>query len=199
MEWDRVQEAVRRDPTLVKVYAALEKGEQASSQYYSLLHGQLFYKDSMVIPRSSEWATNLIREFHATPSGGHVGALRTYRRLAANVHWPEMIRHVTEFVSACDICQHNKYETKSSVGLLQPLPIPERVWKDISLDFISGLLRSDSIDYILVLVDRFSKYGHFVGLKHPFTSRSVAHVSDVRLFACMGFRGVLYRIAIRSF
>lgn len=86
------------------------------------------------------------------------------------------MRQVTKYVTACDICQRNKYETKSPAGLLQLLPIPERVWEDINLDFISGLLRSDSIDCVLVVVDCFSKYAHFVGLKHPFTACSVAQV-----------------------
>lgn len=44
----------------------------------------------------------------------------------------------------------------------------------VSLDFIEGLPKSHNYDCILVVVDKFSKYAHFVPLKHPFTAFQVA-------------------------
>ncbi|XP_021766248.1 uncharacterized protein LOC110730736 [Chenopodium quinoa] len=77
---------------------------------------------------------------------------------------------VPGFSLKCKVCQVSKYDTAAKPGALQPLPIPEQIWTDISMDFITGLPMSMSRNVIFFIVDRLSKYAHFMYLKHPFTS-----------------------------
>ena len=81
-----------------------------------------------------------------------------------------MKKHVRE----CDICKRLKYETYHVARLLQPLPIPNKPWLDVSMDFVEGLPKSQSKDVVLVVVDKLTKFVHFIPLSHPYTAAKVA-------------------------
>ena len=85
-----------------------------------------------------------------------------------------MWQHMKEFLQQCDVCQRFKTDCMQLAGLLQPLPIPTQIWTDVSMDFIEGLPSSNGYTIIMVVVDRLTKYAHFVALKHPFSTVSVA-------------------------
>ena len=61
-------------------------------------------------------------------------------------------------------------------GLLQPLPIPAQAWISISMDFIEGLPKSKEEDSLLVVVDWFTKFAHYIGLTHPYIAQEVARI-----------------------
>jgi hypothetical protein len=87
-----------------------------------------------------------------------------------------MKQDVRTFVDECDVCQCSKGETVKNMGTLQPLPIPPTIWRNISMDFIAGLSKSDNNSVIMVVVDRLSTYAHFCALQHPFTKSTLVHI-----------------------
>lgn len=65
---------------------------------------------------------------------------------------------VEKGVKESDICKQTKLGWITYPGLLQPLSILEWVWRDITMNFIEGLSKSEDEDTTLIMVDRFTKY-----------------------------------------
>lgn len=132
-------------------------------------------KDNHIwVANNSALRTKVILALHSSPIGGHSGIHSTYHKVKHLFHWKGLKQQVEDFVKQCVVCQQAKHEHCHPPGLLQPLPIPEGAWQDISLDFIEGLPISEGSNIILVIVDRFTKYAHYLPLKHPFTAHQVA-------------------------
>lgn len=107
-----------------------------------------------------------------------MGIAKTLARLSENFSWPGIRQDVIDFVTNCLPCQQTKYETKKIAGLLCPLPVPQRPWEDLSLDFILGLPLYHGNSVILVVVDRFSKGIHLGMLPAAHTAHVVASLID---------------------
>ena len=51
------------------------------------------------------------------------------------------------------MCIRSKPVNQLPIGLLKPLPIPERPWEDIAYDLVVGLPESEGFDAILTVID----------------------------------------------
>ena len=75
------------------------------------------------------------------------------------------------------MCSRSKNPRHRPYGLLQPLPIPERPWSSVSMDFITDLPPSATFDAIYVVVDRLTKMAYFIPYK-----KSISGEETTRLF-----------------
>jgi transposase InsO family protein len=107
-----------------------------------------------------------------------------YRRLKNIFAWKGMKKQVQHFVQTCQVCLKAKPDRAAYPGKLQPLPTPHEAWHTVSLDFIECLQKSGNSNCILVVVDKFTRYGHVISLSHPYTASSVAMV----------FRNEIYKL-----
>jgi hypothetical protein len=97
-----------------------------------------------------------------------------------------MKQTIKDLVDACSVCHQAKPDRSRYPGILQPLPVPQHAWQAISLDFIEGLPLSGVYNTILVVVDRLSKYAHFVAMHHPFTALKVAKIFMTSVYRLHG-------------
>ena len=79
-------------------------------------------------------------------------------------------------VKECSVCQQMKHKTYHPTGLLQPLLIPDKPCSAVSMDFIDGLPKSQMMDVIMVVVDRLTKYVHFIALSYPYSPAKVTYL-----------------------
>ena len=54
------------------------------------------------------------------------------------------------------------------------------------MDFVKGLPISQGKSTVMVVVDRFSKYSHFITIAHPYTAVSIAQVFFENIFKLHG-------------
>ncbi|KAJ9521060.1 hypothetical protein QJQ45_022784 [Haematococcus lacustris] len=107
--------------------------------------------------------TDLLCEAHDVPTAGHLGRDKTYLRLSRLVYWPRMAAAVHDYIRTCTHCQRNKSSTTKPFGLLQPLPVPQHRWEQVSMDLITQLpVTSAGHDAIVVFVDKLTKMIHTV-------------------------------------
>jgi len=142
--------------------------------HFSWKAGLLRYKNRIWVGHNPVLHKKIIAALHDSAVGGHSGVAVTYSRIKHLFAWTGLRNDVEQYVKACVVCQQAKPDRAKLLGLLQPLPVPAAVWQVVSLDFIEALPLSGGYNCILVVVDFFSKYAHFLGLKHPFTAATVA-------------------------
>lgn len=131
----------------------------------SLNFDQGYYRrgSALVIPDKAHLRRLCVTEAHSTPYSGHFGIRRTVKKIKEHFWWPSLTDDVKSYVAACSACQLNKARHTEQKGLLQPLQIPTDRWSSVSMDFITGLPRTqNSKDAILVFVDRLTKMIHLV-------------------------------------
>jgi transposase InsO family protein len=125
----------------------------------------LLFRGRKWVPDSEPLRTKLIQQVHDSVMAGHPGREVTSALLARLYFWPHMMRDVRQFVRNCDLCCSNKVWRERKQGFLKPLPIPDRIWTEISMDFITDLPESDGCTNLLVVTDRLSKGVILEGMK----------------------------------
>ncbi|GKA40938.1 retrotransposable element Tf2 [Tanacetum coccineum] len=171
----KVQGSYANNPFLQKVIQKIANGTQTSIKY--VWEGNVLKrKGKIIVGADEQLRTIIVQHYHAGAVGGHFGTNVTAHKVGTLFYWKGLHKAVKKVIRECDMCQRQMADLAAYPGLLQPLPIPEKIWSEISMDFISGLPKSQGKIVIFVVVDRLSKYAHFMALSHPYTASLVPQV-----------------------
>ncbi|CAM8882492.1 unnamed protein product [Rhodiola kirilowii] len=170
-----LRNALQRDDSTRQVIQGYET-QPDQFPNHNFKDGLLLYRDKLVIPEDPTLRDLILQEYHDTAVGGYAGIQRTLARVGAHFYWSSINNDVKLYVQQCATCQQVKSLNSKPQGLLQPLPLPSGIWTDLTMDFITQLPKSGGFSVILVVVDRLSKYAHFVPLQAGFTAEKVARI-----------------------
>lgn len=145
-----VQEQRRSFPTMLGVRVSITECSQNGE-------GKLLFRGRRWVPDSEPLRTGLIQYTHDSTMAGHPGRDVTGGLLSRQFFWPGMLQDVRIFCRNCDKCRMNNSWKDRRQGFLKPLPVPERIWREISVDFVVDLPLSNDCKNLLVITDRLSK------------------------------------------
>lgn len=150
-------------------------GIKVSISECSLEGGELMFRGRKWVPDYESLRTKLIQDTHDSIMTGHPGREATSAIMMRQFFWPNMLQDIRRFVRNCDVCCRNKAWRDRKHGFLKPLPIPSRIWKEISIDFVVGLPVSQGRTNLMVITDRLSK-GVILEAMEDITAEAVAAV-----------------------
>ncbi|RVW89330.1 Transposon Ty3-I Gag-Pol polyprotein [Vitis vinifera] len=177
-----VADALRHGPCLYSISArpmVIQRIMEAQ------VHDEFFRKDV-------ELRNELLADAHRAKYTIHPGNTKMYQDLKRQFWWSGMKRDIAQFVANFQICQQVKAEHQRPAGLLQPLPIPEWKWDNITMDFVIGLPRTRSKkNGVWVIVDCLTKSAHFLAMK---TTDSMNSLAKLYIQEIVRLHGILVSI-----
>ena len=131
----------------------LSTSKPSNSRWSINSNGFLRLDDRIYVPDANNLRLRVLRYKHDHLLSGHFGQNRTLELIRREYTWPGIRTFVKEYVSSCTTCARAKVPRHKPFGLLKQLPIPEKPWNSISMDFIEQLPNSSRYTAILVVVD----------------------------------------------
>jgi len=142
-----------------------------------------------IIPHSME--SSVIKELHDSPSSGHLGVTKTYKKLLHRVYFPQMKRRVHDYVKTCKICQQVRYENQKPPGFMSSPTVTEP-WSTLHLDLMGPYPKSYPGGYtcILVVVDYLTKWTEIFPLRQG-KSKEIIKLLETNVFCRYGLPKII--------
>jgi transposase InsO family protein len=189
---DVIRRLQTQDAHGVRFRSQQGKRDASGQVEWSEAEGLLYREGRLFVPNDRATRQELLRLHHDDPLAGHFGADKTSEMLRRTYYWENMEEDIRTYVRECDVCQRVKVPRRKPYGLLQSLPRPKGPWKEISMDFITGLPACKDkrggadFDAVLVVVDRYSKMSRYIPCHKTITAPQLAERLWESVFSLFG-------------
>jgi transposase InsO family protein len=182
---DALAKGIRRALEAGRRWTGAEKGDWTINR-----RGLLERDEKIYIPPDEAMRQELLRIHHDDPLAGHQGAVKTTELLRRKFYWKALAKDVGDYVMTCDDCQRSKSRRHLPYSELSPLPLPSGPWKEITMDFITGLppsrRRGNEYDALLVVVDRYTKMARYIPCNKTVDAIELASILEDEIFGKFG-------------
>jgi hypothetical protein len=178
----------------LQVKESLQQGDvqQKIKEYEIQGDGLLMHKNRIYVPGFRELRKLVLKEMHDVPYAGNPGYQKTNAIVRSQFFWTGMKKDVVDYIAQCIEYHKGKAEHRHPTGFLQPLPIPEKKWEVITIDFITKLPRTTrQHGSIMVVVEKLTKVAHFVPVK---TTHTMTNIVDVYIREISRLHGIPRKI-----
>ena len=166
-----------------KIYSKILENPKAHAKS-GVKEGLIFTKNNLsrdvicVSPKAIHKGKRLIEIIfnHAHNIIGHFRQFKTSQYIRGYFWWQSMSHDIESYCKTCGTCVTSKDANSKPTGLLHSLPIPDRPWQSIGLDFIGPLPKSNNFDCLLVVIDQLTSQVHLVPTMMMVTARGVTWV-----------------------
>ena len=126
----------------------------------------LYFHRRKYVSNSNHLHLQIIQLAHDSVAGEHPGRAKCYDLVSHAYWWLNIYKYVQCFVWNCHVCTWFKPSRQKTQGWLCPLPVPQRRWRDVSMNYVGSLLPSTfmsiTYQYILVFINCLIKMRHLV-------------------------------------
>jgi len=186
-----VKEAAMEDENWMRRKEELEtlaREEKELPKQWSISEGLLYYKDRLFIPNNEDLQTLIAKSCHDSKIAGYFGQEGTLEIITREFYWKRITNWVNDYVRSCTTCQQVKVPRDARFGLLSSLQVPYAAWASTGVDFITHTRNSARYTEIIVVVDRFTKMAHYIGLQENATAKEVTEAFLKEVWKLQGLR-----------
>ena len=157
----------------------LFRGSAGLPEDWEDVEGVLQYRRLPYIPEII--CSKVISCHHDDSLAEHFGINKTRELVDRKYYWPSLKRDIEIYVRGYDVCLASKVIRHKPYEYLQSLPISTHQWKNLSMDFVTGLplsvdSKGNNYDSILVIIDRLTKMVHYKLVKVTIDAPGLAEV-----------------------
>ena len=176
----------KNDEELQKKLQMVRDGDE--TEFSMKEAGSLYFQNKLCVPDGKELKKKFLFEAHNMVFTMHPGGNKMYQDLKKFYWWKGMKKDVTEYVSKCLTCQQGKAKHQVPTGLLNPLPIPQWKWDNITMDFVLTFpFKQQKHDSVWVIIDRLTKSAHFILVRMDY---SMDRLAELYVDEIVRFHGV---------
>lgn len=180
---DRLLTANKTSQLLADDRDKARRGEQD----WSLEGGLLLWRGRLVVPDDGDLRTRLLDSVHSTVVTAHPGISKTVILVARKYYWKGLRDTIERYIANCHACKRSTVPRDKAPGMLHPLPVPQRPWQHLSMDYKSFPVDKHGYDCLFVVMDRFSKQSVSIPCYKTVTARDMAELFLKYIWCREGF------------